>query len=124
MNVVDSSGWLEYFGGGRNAARFAAPLKDTPSLIVPTVCLYEVFKVLLRERGENAALQAASAMQRGTVLNLTPELAMSAASLSLEHRLPMADSVILASARASEATVWTQDIHFKGIAGVRFFQKR
>jgi len=124
MNVVDSSGWLEYFAGGRNAARFAGPLKDTASLIVPSVCIYEVFKVLLRESGENAALQAASAMQRGTLVDLTPALAMSAASLSLEHDLPMADSIILASARAYEATVWTQDVHFKSIEGVKYFQKK
>ena len=124
MNVVDSSGWLEYFAGGRNASRFAAPLKDLDSLAVPAVSIYEVFKVLRREAGENAALQAVAAMQRGHVIDLTATLAMSAASLSLEHSLPMADSIILASARAHEAAIWTQDVHFKGIEGVKYFAKR
>lgn len=124
MNVVDSSGWLEYFADGRNAACFAAPLKDTEALVVPTISIYEVFKVLLRESGEDAALQAASAMQRGHVVDLTPQIAMSAAMLSLEHAIPMADSIILASARSIEATLWTQDVDFKGIAGVKFFPKK
>ncbi|NQU40506.1 MAG: type II toxin-antitoxin system VapC family toxin [Lentisphaerae bacterium] len=124
MNVVDSSGWLEYFADGRNASRFAAPLKDTEALVVPAISIYEVFKVLLRESGEDAALQAASAMQRGHVVDLTPQIAMSAATLSLEHALPMADSIILASARAIEATLWTQDADFKGINGVKFFPKK
>lgn len=124
MNIVDSSGWLEYFSGGKNASRFAAPLSDLDSLIVPAVSIYEVFKVLLREAGEEAALQAASAMQRPHVIDLTPQLAMSAASLSLQHSLPMADSIILASARANEAVVWTQDVDFKGLANVKYFPKK
>ena len=124
MNIVDSSGWLEYFSGGPNAAKFAAPLADLESLVVPAISVYEVFKVLLREAGRDAALQAAAAMQRGQVVDLTPSLAMAAASLSLAHSLPMADSIILASARACEATVWTQDVDFKGIPGVKYFPKK
>lgn len=124
MNVVDSSGWLEYFADGANASRFAEPLKDTQQLIVPAVSVYEVFKVLLRERGEDAALQGAAAMQRATVVDLTATLAMSAASLSLQHSLPMADSIILATARRHEATLWTQDVDFKDIAGVKYFPKQ
>ena len=123
MNVVDSSGWLEYFADGRNASRFAAPLKDLEALVVPSVSIYEVFKVLLREAGEEAALQAASAMQRGVVVDLTPQIAISAALLSTEHSLPMADSIILATARESEATVWTQDVDFKGLDNVKYFPK-
>lgn len=92
MNIVDSSGWLEYFANGPNAQRFLLPLRQTESLIVPVVSIYEVFKVVLRERGENHALQAATAMQKATVADLTPALAMMAAKLSLEHSLPMADS--------------------------------
>ncbi|MFW5871442.1 MAG: type II toxin-antitoxin system VapC family toxin [Verrucomicrobiota bacterium] len=121
MNIVDSSGWLEYFAEGKNASRFVAPLKDIETLIVPAVSIYEVFKVLLRESGNEAALQAASVMQRGRVVDLTPQLAMSAASLSLEHSLPMADSIILASAHANEATIWTQDSDFKGLKNVKYF---
>jgi len=124
MNVVDSSGWLEYFIDGQNASCFAPTLKEVDSLIVPTVSIYEVFKVMLRESGDSAALQAASAMQKGTVIDLTPRLAMSAASLSLKHALPMADSIILATAQAYDATLWTQDIDFKAIDSVKYFAKK
>lgn len=124
MNVVDSSGWLEYFSDGRNASRFSAPLKDLDSLVVPTVSIYEVFKVLLRESGEEAALQAASAMQRGHVVDLTPQRALSAAAFSLKHSLPMADSIILAAAREHEATLWTQDDDFKGLNMVKYFSRK
>ena len=123
MNVVDSSGWLEYFAGGKNASRFAPPLKDLDSLVVPAVSIYEVFKVLLREAGEDAALQAASAMQRGHIVDLTPPRSMSAATLSLQHALPMADSIILAATREYEATLWTQDEDFKGLDKVKYFPK-
>jgi len=124
MNVVDSSGWLEYFAGGKNASRFAAPLKDLDSLVVPAVSIYEVFKVLIREAGEEAALQAASAMQRGHVVDLTPQRSMSAATLSLQHSLPMADSIILAATREHEATLWTQDEDFKELDKVKYFPKK
>lgn len=124
MNIVDSSGWLEYFSGGRNASRFEPALKDLSTLVVPVISIYEVFKVLCRESGENAALQAASAMQRGLVVDLTPKLAISAATMSLAHSLPMADSIILATAREHAATIWTQDADFKGMASVRFFAKK
>jgi len=124
MNVVDSSGWLEYFADGPNASHFAAALEDVDRLLVPAVSVYEVFKVLLRESGENAALQAAAAMQRATVVDLTARLAMSAACLSLKHAIPMADSIILATAKLHEATVWTQDIDFDGISGVNYFSRK
>ena len=123
MNVVDSSGWLEYFANGPNAAKFAVPLKDAEALVVPVVIIYEVFKVVLRERGENDALQVVMAMQKGKVIDMTPQLAMSAAKLSLEFSLPMADSMILAAARAQGATIWTQDAHFKDIPGAKYFAK-
>ena len=121
MNVVDSSGWLEYFAGGANASRFAAPLKDSESLVVPTISIYEVFKELSREAGEDAALQATSAMQQGHVVDLTPSLAISAALLSAEYAIPMADSIILATARLNEATIWTQDVDFKDIKDVKYY---
>jgi toxin FitB len=121
MNVVDSSGWLEYFAGGNNASHFAAPLKDTENLIVPTLSIYEVFKVLLREAGEEAALQGTAAMQRGHVVDLTPQRSLAAATLSLQHNLPMADSIILAAAREHEATLWTQDKDFKDLPNVKYF---
>jgi predicted nucleic acid-binding protein len=124
MNVVDSSGWLEYFAGGTNASRFAVPLQDADALVVPAVSIYEVFKVLLREAGEEAALQAAAAMQRGHVIDLTPQRAVAAAVLSLKHSLPMADSIILAAAREHEAIIWTQDEDFKDLDKVKYFPKR
>jgi predicted nucleic acid-binding protein len=123
MNVVDSSGWLEYFAEGPNAGHFAAAVAATDELVVPTVTLYEVFKVVLREASENAALQAVAALARGTVADLTPGLAFAAAKLSLQHALPMADAIILATAQAHGATLWTQDAHFQGIGGVRYFQR-
>jgi predicted nucleic acid-binding protein len=124
MNIVDSSGWLEYFADGRNAKHFLPALKDNESLVVPTVSLYEVFKVVLRERGEHQALQAVSAMQRGLVAELTPGLSISAAKFSIKHSLPMADSIILATARLYEATLWTQDADFKGLPDVKYFPKK
>ena len=123
MNVVDSSGWLEYFADSANASFFAAPLEQTAKLIVPAISIYEVFKRVLQQRGKDAALQAAATMQQGRVVDLNATLALEAASLSHELRLPMADSIILATARAHKAVLWTQDEDFKGISGVRYVAK-
>lgn len=124
MNVVDSSGWLEYFADGPNADFFAAPIEDTDNLVVPTISIYEVFKRVLQQRGERAALQAVSAMMQGTVVELDVRLAMNAARLSLELGLPMADSIILATARAYGATLWTEDADFKGLEDVCYVEKK
>ncbi len=120
MNIVDSSGWLEYFSDGPNAREFLSPLGNVAKLIVPVVTIYEVFKVVLRERNESDALAAVAVMQKGRVVDCTAALAVSAASLSLKHDLPMADSLILATARAYAATLWTQDADFRSIAGVKY----
>lgn len=124
MNVVDSSGWLEYFAEGPNADFFAAPIEDAEHLIVPTISIYEVFKRVFQQRGERAALQAVSAMMQGTVVELDARLAMSAARLSLELGIPMADSIILATARAYEAILWTEDADFMGLEDVRYVEKK
>ncbi|MEA3415319.1 MAG: type II toxin-antitoxin system VapC family toxin [Thermodesulfobacteriota bacterium] len=124
MNIVDSSGWLAYFADEPNAKHFITPLKDTASLVIPSVTIYEVFKVVLRETSENEALQAAAAMQKGRVVDLTAMLAIAASKLSLEHSIPMADSIILATAKAFDAVIWTQDSDFKNIAGVKYFPKK
>jgi predicted nucleic acid-binding protein len=124
MNLVDSSGWLAYFADEPNAEHFLAPLSDSALLIVPTVTIYEVFKVILRESGENEALQAVVAMQKGTVVDLNPRLAIAASKLSLEHNLPMADSIILATAQEFKAVLWTQDSDFKNMSNVKYFPKR
>ena len=124
MNIVDSCAWLAYFADEPNAKHFLAPLKDTASLVVPTVTIYEVFKVVLRESSENKALQAAVAMQKGKVIDLTAKLAIDASKRSLQHGLPMADSIILATAQVFNATIWTQDSDFKNIHGVNYFPKK
>lgn len=123
-NVIDSSAWLAYFADEPGADQFAAAIEHAAHSVVPTVCLYEVFKVVLRERSEDEALQAAAVMQQGRVVPLDAELALAAAVLSLEHRLPFADSVVYATARAVDALVWTQDEHFAALADVRYFPKR
>ena len=123
MNVVDSSGWLEYFANGRQADFFAPAITDEPNLIVPTVCMFEVFKRLSIQRGKEAALQAMGMLYRGQLAALSDEIALQAALLSLEHKLPLADSVILATAYAHNATLWTQDEHFKGLHGVEYIEK-
>ncbi|MBT3343416.1 MAG: type II toxin-antitoxin system VapC family toxin [Gemmatimonadetes bacterium] len=123
MNVVDSSGWLEYFANGANADHFAPAIERQADLIVPSLSIYEVFKRILQQRAESEALQAVAAMQQGRVVDLSATLSLSAARLSLHHGLPMADSVILATARYYEATLWTQDADFEGIPGVEYFAK-
>ena len=124
MNVVDSSGWLAYFADEPNAKHFLAPLSDPASLVVPAVTIYEVFKVIIRESGENDALLAAMAMQKGTIVDLTVSLAIAASKLSLEHDLPMADSIILATAQECGATIWTQDSDFDSMNNVKYFPSR
>jgi len=124
MNIVDSSGWLAYFADEPNAKHFISPLIDTDSLVVPTITVYEVFKVVLRESSENEALQATAAMLKGTVVDLTVPLAIAASKLSLEKGLPMADSIILTTAKAYDAILWTQDSDFKNMAGVKYFPKK
>ena len=124
MNVVDSSGWLEYFADGPNADYFAPAVENTVDLVVPTVSIYEVFKRVLQQRDEGEALQAVAVMQQGRVVDLDTDIALSAANLSVGQKLPMADSVILATARAHDATLWTQDADFKDIEGVEYVNKR
>jgi predicted nucleic acid-binding protein len=123
-HVVDSSAWLEYFAAGTNAAHFREPLTQLDRLIVPTVTLFEVFKVVHRQRGEDAAIQAVALMKQGREIPLDGGLALQAAQLRLELKLPMADSIILAPARAHKAELWTQDDDFDGLAGVHYFPKQ
>jgi len=124
MNVVDSSAWLEYLANGPNASFFAKAIEDTQQLIVPTLSLFEVFKRVLEQRGEGDALQAVAGMRQGMVVDLDGAIALRAAKLSLEYRLPMADSIILATARSYDATLWTQDADFKDLLGVQYRARR
>ncbi len=123
MNVVDSSAWLAYFAGEETADFFAAAIEDAELLVVPAICLYEVFKVILRERGEDDALLAVATMQAGRVVDLDASLALEAAAVGLEEGLALADSVIYAIARKYQATLWTQDAHFAGKPGVQYRAK-
>lgn len=123
MNLVDSSGWLEYFSDGKNAKHFAIVILDTKNLIVSTINIYEVFKKVYSFKDELAALQAVSVMQQAKVIDLTPQIAIEAAKISSDNSLPMADSIILATARLYNATIWTQDVDFKKFDGVKYFSK-
>jgi len=124
MNVVDSSGWLEYFADGSNADFFAPAVEDSQQLLVPVICIYEVFKRVLQQRGLAAAQTNIADMLSGPVIVLDDSLAMSAAKLSIELKLPMADSIILAAARAYDAVLWTQDDHFNGLDQVKFIERK
>ena len=124
MNLVDSCGWLEYLADGRNADFFAPRIEDVENLVVPTICVAEVFKRLLQQRGERAALQAVALMQQGHVKDLDISVAMSAAKIGAELGLPLADSVVLATARAAEAVLWTQHADFKKVKGVKYKARR
>ena len=123
VNVVDSSAWLEYFTDGPGAARFAPAIETVDRLVTPSVCLLEVFKIILRQRTEGDALQAVALMQQGRVVNLDASLALTAARLGLEHKLPLADSVVYATTLLIGGTLWTQDEDFEGLADVEFHPK-
>lgn len=123
MNLVDSSAWLEYLGDLPNAQYFDAPVQDVENLLVPTVVIYEVFKRLLQISGPEAARDAVGIMSDGRVIDLDASLALEAAEISFQHKLPMADSMILATARHFNAALWTQDAHFKDLPGVNYVVK-
>ena len=124
MNVVDSSGWLAYFADDANAGFFAPAIENAVELVVPAISIYEVFKRVLQVRGENEALQIVAVMSQGTVVELDLTIALDAAKLSVALNLPMADGIILSTAYAYKATLWTQDAHFEGLAGVQYIAAR
>ena len=124
MNLVDSSGWLEYFAEGRNAGFFAPAIENTKLLLVSVVNCYEVFKRIAQQRDENTAMQAIAAMQEGALVDLSPDLAVAAAKIALELKLPMADSIIFATAKMRRATLWTQDDDFAKLPDVKYVAKR
>jgi len=123
MNLVDSSGWLEYFADGKNAEFFAPPIEDTGNCILSAVNIYEVFRKLLTERDEQTALQIIAVMHQCRIQPVDEQVALSAAKISHELKLPIADGIILATARLHEAVLWTQDADFKDIEGVRYIRK-
>ena len=123
MNVVDSSGWLEYFADEPNADFFGGAIENIEELLVPAISIYEVFKRVYQQRGEGDALQSVATMEQGQVVELDRTLALSAAKISIDLKIPMADSIILATARSYKATLWTQDVDFKGMEGVQYIEK-
>lgn len=123
MNLVDSSAWLEYFAAGPHARRFAPAIEAGDALLVPTIVLLEVTRKVMQQRGEDAGLQAAALLHQGLVVPLDSGLALSAAKVGVEYKLPLADSIIFATAQQFNATLWTTDADFDGLPGVRFFRK-
>jgi uncharacterized protein with PIN domain len=123
-NVIDSSAWLAYLADEPGADRFAAAIEDTAGLVTPAVCILEVFKIVLRQRGESDALQAAALLQQGRVIELDAALALSAAQLGVDQKLPLTDSIVYATAVLVGGIVWTQDDDFEGLANVRYFPKK
>ncbi len=124
MNIVDSSGWIEYFFAGANADFFSPIIEDTDNLLVPTICLYEVFKKANIAADEARALQLVAQMKQGHVVDMTEDIALRAALMSIKHKLPMADSLILSTSYAHRAILWTQDEHFKSLQNVKFKEAR
>jgi toxin FitB len=124
MNVVDSSAWLEYLADGPNAGLFAEPIESLPMLIVPTLSLFEVFKRVNQQRGEDDALRAIAIMEQGQVVDLDQATALEAARLSTLHSIALADSLMLATAHRRRAVLWTQDADFEGLPGVRYYARR
>jgi toxin FitB len=124
MNLVDSCGWLEYFVGGPNAAFFEKPLRDTGNLIVPTICIYEVTKHVLQRGHREEAARVLATMQFGQVVDLDIAAAVHGAEISSDLSIPLADSIILATARLNHATLWTQDAHFKNVDGVKYIARK
>ena len=124
MNVVDSSAWLEYFADGSNAGFFSPAVEANGELLVPSIALLEVFKRILQQRSEGEALQAIAVMQQGRIIDLDAALALAAAKVGVETKLPLADSIILATARRFNATVWTQDEDFDGLEKVKYRPKK
>lgn len=121
MSVVDSSAWLEYFADGPNAEHFASVIEDTAALVVPSITLLEVFKRISQQRDEAMALKYVAVMQQGRVVELDAALALRAAALGVRHKLPLADSIVYATAQQARAVVWTQDADFEGLDGVRYW---
>ena len=123
MNVVDSSAWLSYFAGDNNSSVFSKPIEELDTLLVPSITVTEVFKHVLRLRGEESALEIIAHMTLGKVISLDTQIAIDAGSYGVQHKLPLADSIIYATTIKHNATLWTQDSDFKGLPNVKFYAK-
>lgn len=123
MNVIDSSAWLSYFAGDANAEKFAEGIEDLDLLLVPSITITEVFKHVLRNQDEESALTVIAHMKQGRVIALDSELAIDAAGFGVKYKLPLADSIIFATAQKYKATIWTQDNDFQGLSNVKYYAK-
>jgi len=121
MNVVDSSAWISYFTDDKNAGIFAVPIENLEKLLVPSITLTEVFKYMSRHVDEAVALQAIAHMNQGLTVSLDSSLALDAAALGLEFKLPLADSIVYATAKKFGARVWTRDSDFKNLPEVEYY---
>ena len=124
MNVVDSSAWLSYFSGDANAEIFSRPIENIEELIVPSITITEVFKFVLCQRGKDIALEVIAHMEQGKVVSLDSSLAIDAAKYGIDYKLPLADSIIYATGQKFQAVIWTQDIDFKSLEGVKYYPKK
>lgn len=124
MNLVDSSGWLEYFTDGKNARYFAPAIENTKKLMVSAINIYEIFNKILQISEENTAIQAIAVMQQGKIIEVNATIAYTAAKLSLDLKLPMINSIILATAKSNQAILWTQEVDFKDMEGVKYFERK
>jgi predicted nucleic acid-binding protein len=121
--LVDSSGWIEFFTEGPNARRYGRHLEKASDLVTPSIVLYEVYKLIKRERTEEEALLAAAQIQKTRVVPLSDSLALAAADVSLERRLAMADAIVYATAQAEGAELVTGDRDLRGLPGVTYLPK-
>ena len=123
MNVVDSSGWIEYLQDTDRADLFAAAIEDRHALLVPTIALFEVHKVLSRSLSADLVKRCLDVMRLGRVLDLTDARAIAASSIASQHKLAMADAAMYGMAQEFGATFWTQDVDYQGLDGVQFCAK-
>ena len=123
MNLVDSSTRMEYFADGKNAKHFEPIIQDLKNLVESVINVSEVYKKISQHRDENSAIQAIAVMQQAEVLEITSQIAIEGSKISIQNKIPMADSLIIASARSVGAKIWTQDYNFKGLDNVMFFKK-
>jgi len=124
MNLVDTSGWLEYLADTKNAKNFADAIENTEELIVSSINVYEIYKKVLKEKDENTAIQIIGLMKQSKVIDVTSSIAIQAAKLSYEENIPMADSIIYITAKENDAILWTQDADLKSLEGVKYFSKK
>ena len=123
MNVVDSSGWIEFFLAGTNGPKFKPVIEQRNTLLVPVIALFEVHKVLSRKVPPEAVTQCLDVMRLGRVLDITDRRAVAAANVAAKHRLAMADALMYSLALELGATFWTQDVDYQGLPGVNYFPK-